>query len=57
VTDAGVPALQAMSNLKVLNLYHTMITEKGYEQVKSALPECRIIFDRFSSLSTRRSDK
>jgi hypothetical protein len=55
ITDAGVPAFQAMSSLKVLNLYHTLITEKGYEQIRAAMPDCKIIFDRNSSMATRRS--
>src|SRR5262245_21892683 len=43
-----------MANLRFLNLYHTMVTEKGYEQLKVALPACQIIFDRDSSLPNRR---
>jgi hypothetical protein len=43
-----------MTNLKLLNLYHTRVTEKGYEQLKAALPNCQITFDRDSSLPNRR---
>jgi hypothetical protein len=44
----------SMTDLKLLNLYHTMITEKRYEQLKAGLPKCRIIFDRDSSQPNRR---
>jgi hypothetical protein len=40
--------------LKVLNLYHTLVTEPGYRKLKEALPGCQIIWDRDSSLPTRR---
>jgi hypothetical protein len=37
-----------------LNLYHTLVTETGYQNLKAALPDCRIIWERESSLPTRR---
>jgi hypothetical protein len=43
-----------MPNLRVLNIYHTLITEKGLAQLKAALPSCSIIFDRDSALPARR---
>ncbi|HMY75573.1 MAG TPA: hypothetical protein PLQ88_27380, partial [Blastocatellia bacterium] len=54
ISDAGIAALQTMTTLKQLNLYHTMVTEKGHAQLKAALPDCRITFDRDSSLPNRR---
>ena len=54
VTDAGVAELATMKNLKYLNLYHTLVTDKGYQMLKSALPACEIVYDRESSLPTRR---
>lgn len=54
VTDAGVVSLQTMATLRSLSLYHTLVTEKGYEQLKAELPDCRIVFDRDSSLPNRR---
>jgi tRNA U38,U39,U40 pseudouridine synthase TruA len=54
VTDAGIDALQAHASLKVLNLYHTLVTEKGYAKLKTGLPECRIVWDRDSSMPNRR---
>jgi N-acyl-D-amino-acid deacylase len=54
ITDASIATLSAMRSLKHLNLYHTLVSEKGFEQLKAALPECRIVYDRDSSLPTRR---
>ena len=45
---------QVSRKLKLLNLYHTLVTEKGLETLKAALPACHIIWDRDSSLPTRR---
>ena len=46
VTDAGVDDLASMRALKSLNLYHTLLTEKGLARLKTALPDCGIVFDR-----------
>jgi hypothetical protein len=54
VTDASVLHLAGLRKLRVLNLYHTLVTEKGLETLKTALPGCHIIWDRDSSLPTRR---
>jgi len=54
VSDAGVDTLTAFRHLKLLNLYHTLVTEPGYKKLKEALPGCHIIWDRDSSLPTRR---
>jgi hypothetical protein len=54
VTDQGAQALQSMTALKNLNLYHTLVTEKGMLALQSALPECKIVFDRDSALPSRR---
>jgi hypothetical protein len=54
VGDGAVEALQSMPQLEVLNLYHTLITESGVQQIKSALPNCRIIWDQNSALPNRR---
>ena len=55
VTDNGAKTLESMSSLKALNLYHTLVTEKGWQEIKSALPSCEIVFDRDSALPNRRS--
>jgi hypothetical protein len=54
VSDAGLASLRAMTELRSLNLYHTRVTEKGYEELKTALPGCQIVFDRDSSQPNRR---
>jgi hypothetical protein len=54
VTDAGIKTLESLDNLRTLNLYHTLVTEAGYRDLKAALPACRIIWERDSSLPTRR---
>lgn len=54
ITDGGIDNLKAMRDLKVLNLYHTLVTEKGLALLKSALPGCGIVFDRDSALPARR---
>jgi hypothetical protein len=46
--------LASMRALKSLNLYHTLVTEKGLARLKTALPDCGIIFDRDSTLPSRR---
>jgi hypothetical protein len=55
VTDKGAQALQSLNTLKSLNLYHTLVTEKGEQDLKKALPACKIVFDRDSALPTRRT--
>jgi hypothetical protein len=54
VTDGSTADLQVLSQLKHLNLYHTLVTERGFERLKEALPGCEIVWDRDSSLPTRR---
>jgi Leucine-rich repeat (LRR) protein len=54
ITDEGAAALASMKGLKYLNLYHTLVSDKGYQMLKAALPGCEIVFDRESSLPTRR---
>ena len=54
ITDQGVPDLKAMPELKVLNLYHTLVTEKGWTELKAALPGCNITFERDSASPARR---
>jgi hypothetical protein len=54
ISDASIDALRAKGELRYLNLYHTLVTEKGYEALKAALPKCEIVFDRDSAQPTRR---
>jgi hypothetical protein len=55
ITDTGATLLKSMTSLKELNLYHTLVTEKGLEDLEGALPDCEITFDRDSALPNRRS--
>jgi hypothetical protein len=55
ITDNSAQVLKLIASLKSLNLYHTLMTEKGLQELKSALPSCEIIFDRDSALPNRRS--
>jgi hypothetical protein len=55
ITDTGAALLKSMASLKDLNLYHTLVTEAGMNELRSALPNCEIVFDRDSALPNRRS--
>ena len=37
ITDKGTKALLSMTGLKNLNLYHTVVTEKGMLELRAAL--------------------
>ncbi len=54
VSDAGLDPLTGLTGLKLLNLYHTLVTDSGFRKLKTALPECNIVWDRESALPTRR---
>jgi hypothetical protein len=54
VGDAAIDTIVSMSQLEVLNLYHTLVTESGVQRIKSALPKCRVIWDQNSALPNRR---
>jgi hypothetical protein len=43
-----------MTELRALNIYHTLVTENGMAALKAALPDCKIVFDRDSALPNRR---
>jgi len=55
VTDASVVVLKGMAGLRSLNLYHTLISEKGYGELSAGLASCKIVFDRDSALPNRRT--
>jgi hypothetical protein len=54
ITDQGAETLASMPNLKSVDLYHTLVSEKGYEKIKAALPACQIYWEKDSALPTRR---
>ena len=42
VTDASISHLKKLLNLRVLDLEHTAFTANGIEELRAALPDCRI---------------
>jgi hypothetical protein len=54
ITDSSIGTLSKMTGLRQLNLYHTLVTEQGFESVKKALPQCSITYDRDSAVPNRR---
>ena len=42
VTDAGLVHLQGMTNLTILDLRDTKVTDAGVAELKQALPNCEI---------------
>lgn len=54
ITDAAVATLTQFTALRELNLYHTHVTKEALERLRSALPNCRIVWDAKSNLPSRR---
>ena len=54
ITDAGIVHLKKLSKLKLLDLYHTLITPKGLEELKTGLPGCKMVWEHDSSFERRR---
>jgi Leucine-rich repeat (LRR) protein len=54
ITDASVDVLSNMKSLRLLNLYHTLVSEEGHARLVKALPQTKIIWDRDSKLPNRR---
>jgi len=50
ITDQGAHGLESINGLRALNIYHTLVTEKGMLALQSALPDCKVVFDRDSAL-------
>jgi len=55
LTDASVKALGALSRLRYMDLYHTELTQQGYDSLKKALPACTINWSKDSAKRERRS--
>jgi hypothetical protein len=49
LTDAGVTHVAGLKGLKQLDLYHTLVTDQGFQQLKQALPDCVIHYSRDSA--------
>ena len=54
VGDESIDVLGSMPNLRIVNLYHTLVTEGGAKKLKELLPKCQVIWDRDSARSNRR---
>ena len=54
ITDKSLALLRGFPNLRELNLYHTLIGSQAEAQLKSALPQCHIVWEADSSLPNRR---
>jgi hypothetical protein len=54
IGDGGAKLLAGMPTLKSLDLYHTLVSDKGYQEIRSALPHCQIFWDKDSALTSRR---
>lgn len=55
LTDASVKLLSGMSKMHYMDLYHTEFTEQGYENLKKALPNCTINWNKDSTKRERRT--
>ena len=55
LTDASVKTLGALSKLRYMDLYHTELTQQGYDSLKKALPACTINWSKDSTKRERRS--
>jgi hypothetical protein len=47
--------LSGMSKLRYTDLYHTSLSEQGYENLKKALPGCDINWNKDSTKRERRT--
>ena len=45
ITDAGLPQLKNLANLKTLNLNQTKVGKDAAAQLRGALPNCKITRD------------
>ena len=55
LTDASLKVLAGMRNLHYVDLYHTLLSEQGFEGLKKALPECKINWNKDSTRRERRT--
>lgn len=55
VTDAGLKHLTALSNLRVLDVGYTQVSERGVRDLQENLPECQIVHEAYgTNTSVRR---
>jgi hypothetical protein len=43
IDDSSIPAISALTNLKEFSLHGTRVSDAGVEQLRRALPGCRIV--------------
>ena len=55
ISDASAKAMTDLRNLKYVDLYHTSISEQGFQSLKKALPGCQINWSLDSSKRERRT--
>ena len=55
ITDASVKMLDRPAQSRVRRLYHTLISEQGFESLKKALPGCQINWSLDATRRERRS--
>ena len=54
ITDVSVPWLKSFARLHMLDLYHTLVTQRGFDDLKAALPGCSFVWEIDSSGYRRR---
>jgi hypothetical protein len=55
LSDKSVSWLVSQKNLKYLDLYHTQLSEQGFNSVKKALPNARINWSLDAARARRRT--
>ena len=55
LTDKSLSWLTAQKNLKYLDLYHTQLSEQGFNSVKKALPNAEINWSLDAARARRRT--
>jgi hypothetical protein len=55
ITDAAVQGMAGLHNLKYIDVYHTSISEQGFNALQKALPACRINWSLDATRKERRT--
>jgi len=55
VTDASAKTIAGLKSLKSVDLFHTLFTEPAIKSLNTAMPGCRIYWERDSNKRERRS--
>ena len=46
--------LAKINTLRLLDLYHTKVSEDAYKSLQGALPQCKILYQKDSGFPSRR---